>query len=210
MLYITNALSQITDIFVSTKDWDTSTPDTVKGFFTKYNGVGVLPLTKQNTGASQNQAPQTEQKPTYEKEEPEVIVESEPNCGLLEYFNSLCDHEFRIYALYREVKERWVKIRIQACPDYDIGWDKKRPFDEMNEVAGTIYSMAGYRLDVKHFTYKKPGRTPDEKRSIFVKADQLNWLVGKDGKPLLVGKPPRPKKARNQLVITDDGEFKVA
>jgi len=186
---------------VSKKDYEGSLHDAVKNFFTKHNGVGVPPLTKQSSP--------DQPKPQYEREEPQIIAKDEPNCGLLEYFNRLCDHEFRVYALYREVNERWVKIRIQACPDYDIEWDKERPFSEMNDVAGILYGMAGFRVDAKHFTYKKPGRTPDEKRSIFVKADQLNWLVKPDGQPI-IKESGGAKKARRNLVIADDGEVKLA
>lgn len=200
-LYIADALSQITDIFVSKKDYEESLPVKVKNFFAKHNGVGILPLTRQG---GEKQQPQP-----YEKEEPGVIVKDEGNCGLLEYFNCLCDHEFRTYALYLEVKPSYVKIRMMACPDADIEWDNVRPFSEMNDVASTIYGMAGFKVSAQHFTYKKPGRTPDEKRSIFVKADQLNWLVNKDDQPIVKGSGG-VKKARIELVIAKDGEVKLA
>ncbi|OGZ73824.1 MAG: hypothetical protein A2908_01285 [Candidatus Staskawiczbacteria bacterium RIFCSPLOWO2_01_FULL_38_12b] len=137
------------------------------------------------------------------------------NCGLLEFFEGLEKATFQVFqASWKKVADKDGKdlflLRFMACPAHEINWENRRPFAWMQEACREACGLAGYLVRGYCNPFYEgekeiPGVhalsvnaiAPDENR-------EERWLVDAQGQPLLGKKPSR------RLVITDEGEVKLA
>ena len=138
----------------------------------------------------------------------EILVPSTEKFGLDDFVNALCKRKYIVFSASHAFDGGKVIVKFMLCPKAEVEWDNERPFVEMQEALLYACGMATYRAMVYNNPYINPFE-PDRKdvRALSVNSDHPDWLIGPDGKPLMVG--GKMKGPSFLIGIAKDGEIKV-